>query len=154
MQRRRERPPESKTTQDVDGANAPETPAGSSDVAAPIASNSAGRSNDANRVDAAHEADGLSVSLSQGESVSAHPNDDSNGKHGGSADPSQKDAQITPIEIVVPAHIGRYTLGGKLGSGTCGVVHKALDTVLDREVAIKLSPVGEPHLSTGKVPIL
>lgn len=60
--------------------------------------------------------------------------------------------QVAPADIMVPLQIGRYTIGGKLGSGTCGVVHKALDTVLDREVAIKLSPIGEPHLSTGKVP--
>ncbi len=60
--------------------------------------------------------------------------------------------QPGPADIMVPLQIGRYTIGGKLGSGTCGVVHKALDTVLDREVAIKLSPIGEPHLSTGKVP--
>ena len=71
---------------------------------------------------------------------------------GGSAGSAQAANQISPSEIIVPIHIGRYTMGGKLGSGTCGVVHKALDTVLDREVAIKLSPIGEPHLSTGKVP--
>ena len=59
---------------------------------------------------------------------------------------------LNPVEINVPEQIGRYLIGGKLGSGTCGVVHKALDTTLDREVAIKLSPIGEPHLSTGKVP--
>lgn len=75
--------------------------------------------------------------------------------HGSEQGPSSGGAssvQLSPSDIMVPLQIGRYTIGGKLGSGTCGVVHKALDTVLDREVAIKLSPIGEPHLSTGKVP--
>lgn len=66
--------------------------------------------------------------------------------------PAAGKTQLAPIDINVPQQISKYTIGGKLGSGTCGVVHKALDTVLDREVAIKLSPIGEPHLSTGKVP--
>lgn len=59
---------------------------------------------------------------------------------------------IKPLDIVVPAEIDRYTIGRRIGSGTCGVVHQALDNLLGREVAIKLSPVGEAHVSTGKVP--
>ena len=59
---------------------------------------------------------------------------------------------LKPLDITVPDEISRYTIGGKIGSGTCGVVHLALDNVLRREVAVKLSPIGEPHLSTGKVP--
>ena len=59
---------------------------------------------------------------------------------------------LKPLDILVPDEIGRYTVGGKIGSGTCGVVHLALDNVLRREVAIKLSPIGEAHVSTGKVP--
>ncbi len=59
---------------------------------------------------------------------------------------------LKPLDILVPDEIGRYTIGGKIGSGTCGVVHLALDNVLRREVAIKLSPIGEAHISTGKVP--
>lgn len=59
---------------------------------------------------------------------------------------------LKPLDIIVPAEIGRYTIGAKIGSGTCGVVHLALDNVLNREVAIKLSPIGEPQVSTGKVP--
>jgi len=59
---------------------------------------------------------------------------------------------LKPLDIVVPSEIGRYTIGRKIGSGTCGVVHMALDNVLRREVAIKISPVGEAHVSTGKVP--
>jgi len=61
-------------------------------------------------------------------------------------------AALKPLDILVPAEIGRYTIGNKIGSGTCGVVHKALDNVLRREVAIKISPIGEAHVSTGKVP--
>lgn len=32
------------------------------------------------------------------------------------------------------------------------MVHSAVDEVLGREVAVKLSPIGEAHVSTGKVP--
>jgi len=67
------------------------------------------------------------------------------------AKPDQKPA-LKPLDIVVPDEIGRYTIGAKIGSGTCGVVHLALDNVLRREVAIKISPIGEAHVSTGKVP--
>lgn len=59
---------------------------------------------------------------------------------------------IKPLSIKVPERIGRYRLGGRVGSGTCGVVHSATDEVLGREVAVKLSPIGEAHVSTGKVP--
>lgn len=59
---------------------------------------------------------------------------------------------IKPLDIVVPDEIGRYTIGRRIGSGTCGVVHQSLDNLLGRVVAVKLSPVGEAHVSTGKVP--
>lgn len=59
---------------------------------------------------------------------------------------------IKPLDITVPSEIGRYTVGRRIGSGTCGVVHHGLDNVLGREVAVKLSPIGETHVSTGKVP--
>lgn len=59
---------------------------------------------------------------------------------------------IRPLDITVPGEIDRYTIGKRIGSGTCGVVHQALDNLLGREVAVKLSPIGEAHLSTGKVP--
>ncbi len=84
------------------------------------------------------------------------------GKHA-SADPPSIDSKtsrpvakapvtIKPLDIVVPEQIGRYTIGRRIGSGTCGVVHQSLDNLLGREVAIKLSPIGEAHVSTGKVP--
>jgi serine/threonine-protein kinase len=38
--------------------------------------------------------------------------------------------------------IGRYVLKGKLGEGASGVVYRAHDPVLDREVAIKLAKTG------------
>jgi len=61
-------------------------------------------------------------------------------------------APIKPLDITVPGEIDRYTIGKRIGSGTCGVVHQALDNLLGREVAVKLSPIGEAHISTGKVP--
>ncbi|MFT4725717.1 MAG: serine/threonine protein kinase [Granulosicoccus sp.] len=59
---------------------------------------------------------------------------------------------VKPLDITVPGEIDRYTIGKRIGSGTCGVVHEALDNLLGRDVAVKLSPIGEAHLSTGKVP--
>lgn len=74
--------------------------------------------------------------------------------HSGGAQQANKNppASIKPLDIVVPGQIGRYTIGRRIGSGTCGVVHQSLDNLLGREVAVKLSPVGEAHVSTGKVP--
>jgi len=74
-----------------------------------------------------------------------------NPEQSGRNNKSSKQA-LKPLDITVPDEISRYTIGTKIGSGTCGVVHLALDNVLRREVAIKLSPIGEPHVSTGKVP--
>lgn len=70
----------------------------------------------------------------------------------GGEEPEADKPKLKPLDILVPDEIGRYTIGGKIGSGTCGVVHLALDNVLNREVAVKLSPIGEPEVSTGKVP--
>ena len=61
-------------------------------------------------------------------------------------------AALKPLAIDVPERIGRYRIGARIGSGTCGVVHRSVDEVLGRDVAIKLSPIGEAHVSTGKVP--
>lgn len=68
------------------------------------------------------------------------------------APPSPRARSIKPVDITVPARVDRYLIGARIGSGTCGIVHQALDERFGRDVAIKLSPVGEPHLSTGKVP--
>ena len=65
---------------------------------------------------------------------------------------SDKAAKLKPLDILVPDEIGRYTIGHRIGSGTCGVVHLALDNVLSREVAVKLSPIGSAEVSSGKVP--
>ena len=103
------------------------------------------------RENAARRDGGSSGPKAQADSVQSTASDQSGAEQGGNKT-ADRPTQIAPADIVVPMHIGRYTLGGRLGSGTCGVVHKALDTILDREVAIKLSPAGEPHLTTGKVP--
>ena len=42
--------------------------------------------------------------------------------------------------IHVPSTVGRFRLGPKLGSGGFGTVHRATDTVLHRDVAIKVVP--------------
>ena len=80
---------------------------------------------------------------------SAEPTDNAQSAESGSP---AKSLSIKPLDIVVPAQIGRYTIGRRIGSGTCGVVHHSLDNLLGREVAVKLSPVGEANVSTGKVP--
>ena len=72
-----------------------------------------------------------------------------NGVSGGVVTPP---VTIRPLDITVPGEIDRYTIGRRIGSGTCGVVHQAMDNLLGREVAVKLSPMGEAHVSTGKVP--
>jgi len=70
----------------------------------------------------------------------------------GSGSAAGKSAILRPLDIVVPDEVGRYTIGHRIGSGTCGVVHLALDNVLSREVAVKLSPIGNTEVSSGKVP--
>ena len=37
-----------------------------------------------------------------------------------------------------PRFIGRYKLDVKLGEGASGVVYRALDTLMDRDVAVKM----------------
>ena len=74
------------------------------------------------------------------------------GPPSGGAPRSPARAAVRPLEIDVPERIGRYLIGARIGSGTCGIVHQARDERLDRDVAIKLSPVGEAQLTDGKVP--
>ena len=40
--------------------------------------------------------------------------------------------------IQVPARIGKYTVDGEIGRGGAGIVYKARDVSLEREVAIKM----------------
>jgi len=61
---------------------------------------------------------------------------------------TSSNAPIKPLDITVPGEIDRYTIGKRIGSGTCGVVHQALDNLLGREVAVKLSPIGEAHMQS------
>lgn len=74
------------------------------------------------------------------------------GQHSAKGEAAKPSSALKPLDIVVPDEIGRYTVGHRIGSGTCGVVHLALDNVLSREVAVKLSPMGSAEFSTGKVP--
>ncbi len=63
-----------------------------------------------------------------------------------------KEKPIKALDFSVPEKVSKYIIGEKLGSGTCGIVFKAQDEVLNRVVAIKLSQIGAPDVSTGKVP--
>ncbi len=62
------------------------------------------------------------------------------------------DKPIKALDFEVPKKVSKYTIGEKLGSGTCGIVFKARDEALNRVVAIKLSQIGTADASTGKVP--
>ena len=48
----------------------------------------------------------------------------------------------TPPDVPASTRLGPYTLLSKLGQGGMGEVHLALDSRLDRKVAIKLLPEG------------
>ena len=68
------------------------------------------------------------------------------------AKPAGEVKSVKALDFDVPEKIGKYVLQDKLGSGTCGIVFKARDDMLGRDVAVKLSPIGKPDVSTGKVP--
>ncbi len=55
------------------------------------------------------------------------------------------------IEFDVPAKVGKYQLLERIGSGTCGIVYRAYDAILSRDVALKVSPAGGLDQS-GKTP--
>lgn len=57
----------------------------------------------------------------------------------------------TQIEFDVPAKVGKYQLLERIGSGTCGIVYRAYDAILSRDVALKVSPAGGLDQS-GKTP--
>ncbi len=48
----------------------------------------------------------------------------------------------------LPPMVGRFRVGEKIGEGSFGVVHRARDTVLDRDVALKAVPL-RPEMQTA-----
>lgn len=56
------------------------------------------------------------------------------------------------LDFQVPAKVGKYQLLERLGSGTCGIVYRAYDAILSRDVALKVSQVGSLDQQTGKIP--
>jgi len=57
-----------------------------------------------------------------------------------------------PADFEVPAKVGKYQLLERIGSGTCGMVYRAYDAILSRDVAIKISQVGTLDQQSGKMP--
>jgi len=55
-------------------------------------------------------------------------------------------------DFPVPAKVGKYQLLERIGSGTCGIVYRAYDAILSRDIALKVSPVGTLDQKTGKMP--
>jgi len=51
-----------------------------------------------------------------------------------------------------PEKVGKSQLLERIGSGTCGIVYRAYDAILSRDVAIKISQVGTLDQQTGKMP--
>lgn len=52
----------------------------------------------------------------------------------------------------VPAKVGKYQLLERIGSGTCGIVYRAYDAILSRDIALKVSQVGTLDQNSGKMP--
>ena len=55
------------------------------------------------------------------------------------------------LDFEVPAKVGKYQLLDRIGSGTCGIVYRAYDAILSRDVALKISQAGGFDES-GKTP--
>ena len=65
---------------------------------------------------------------------------------------SQAPESAAKVEFDVPAKVGKYQLLERIGSGTCGIVYRAYDAILSRDVAIKISQVGTLDQQSGKMP--
>jgi serine/threonine-protein kinase len=64
----------------------------------------------------------------------------------------QEQTSTASQDFRVPAKVGKYQLLERIGSGTCGVVYRAYDAILSRDIALKVSPVGTLDQKSGKMP--
>ncbi len=64
----------------------------------------------------------------------------------------KEQTSTAPLDFQVPAKVGKYQLLERIGSGTCGIVYRAYDAILSRDIALKISQVGVTDEETGKVP--
>ena len=67
-------------------------------------------------------------------------------------DTSKAPESAAQVDFDVPAKVGKYQLLERIGSGTCGIVYRAYDAILSRDVAIKISQVGTLDQQSGKMP--
>lgn len=63
-----------------------------------------------------------------------------------------EETSVVKLDFEVPAKVGKYQLLERIGSGTCGIVYRAYDAILSRDIALKVSQVGTLDQQTGKVP--